>query len=65
MRCPTTTIVPITTARITVGVAPTNSVYSQIQPRMTQNALRLERRNPSARLYKAAAMIEIFQPRTQ
>jgi hypothetical protein len=65
MRWPTTTIVPITAARITVGVAPTNRVYSQMQARIGQNALRLEMCNPFARLYNAAAMIEIFQPENQ
>jgi hypothetical protein len=50
MRWPTTTIVPISAARITVGVAPTNRVYSQMQARIGQNALRLEMCSPLARL---------------
>ena len=43
-------------------MAPTNNVYSQIQASIGQNALRFDTRKPSARLYNAAAMIEIFQP---
>jgi hypothetical protein len=50
IRWPITTIVPITAARITVAEAPTNRVYSQMQARIAQNALRRERRKPSARL---------------
>src|SRR3954463_15498987 len=61
-RWPTTTIVPITAARITVGVAPTNKVYTQMQIRIAQNALRRASRKPSVRRYNAAPMIVIFQP---
>jgi hypothetical protein len=50
---------------MTVGVAPTNSVYSQMLIRMAQKALRLESRSLSATLYSAAPMIEIFQPENQ
>jgi hypothetical protein len=40
-------------------------VYSQMQARIAQNALRRESRTPSAIVYKAAPMIVIFQPENQ
>jgi hypothetical protein len=64
-RWPRTRIVPITAARITVGVAPTKSVYSQIQPRIAQNAARFESFSPPVTAYNAVAMIVMFQPETQ